>query len=158
MRKIFIDLDGVLADFDAHMFNQLGKHISEISTKEMWAFVRKYENDGGEWFYDLPLTHGAHVLFKTCNKYADTFILTATGNDFLKHSMQKRRWVKKHFGLTYDKIITVPRGAYKGMYAEHDCLLIDDTETPVKSFLEAGGKAIMHTSVDDTLTKLLNYF
>jgi 5'(3')-deoxyribonucleotidase len=64
---------------------------------------------------------------------------------------EKKAWVEKHFPGMYSEFICTSN---KHHYANANSLLIDDRTKYVKPFQDAGGQVILHTSPEDTLSKM----
>lgn len=156
IEKFYLDLDGVHAGFNEKFLEVFGVYPYEIPDKLMWNSIKDYENNGGRWFYDLDLLPGALDMFEFVKSTGIPFqVLTATGYDFENVTAQKVAWCKKHLGI-HDKndIITVVSSKHKARYANPKHLLIDDSPHSVDPFVEAGGKAILHTSPMETIKKI----
>ena len=63
----------------------------------------------------------------------------------------KMRWVETNLGIGEDRVIIESE---KEKYAKADTILIDDFKDNTESFINAGGKAILHTDAVDTITQL----
>jgi hypothetical protein len=152
--KIFVDLDGVLADFDRLTFELTGKTREELTDKEVWDCV----NSVPDFFFSLPLTPDAYDLVNgiVVGLGQDINILTATGNDFVGVGTQKLRWLDKMFrglGLRESARLT-NKGIYKAAYARPNHILIDDTQKVIDAWVAAGGIGILHTGAHKTLLNL----
>lgn len=156
--KIYVDLDGVLADFikgvckivpdyDEKEYQRNPKH-----RKKMWKAIDDYTKDGGKFWGELDLMPDAMVLWKYVSKYDTTEILTATGDPKYGADIQKREWVPKH--LDDVKTNTVVHSEDKAQYAEPNHILIDDMQKSIGPWEKAGGIGILHTTAADTIDKL----
>ncbi len=157
---IFIDLDGVVAGFDEAMLSNFGVgKESMLSSAERWALINEYEAGGKEWFLDLPLKPGAIQMLEQIWNVADRHricILSATGNQFFKHSSQKGVWCRLA-GVTrfVNDLIFVPKAECKQFYANDHSILIDDNwDRCVKPFIDRGGWGIHHLHPELTMQKL----
>jgi hypothetical protein len=90
--KLFLDLDGVLADFDRGVIGLTGRHPREQSAREMWRAVVR----APDFFAALAFTDDGKRLWEFCRPL-DPTILTG-----LPHGgwadPQKRRWVTEMLG------------------------------------------------------------
>lgn len=158
IKEIYIDLDGVLFDFDRQLETTLGRPRAEISKKELWATVNAYP---GGWFRNLPLMPYAIALYSLCVKTGlPVTVLTATGNNYADVTFQKQDACWKRLHIPQHKIITVQSGILKANLASPYSLLIDDTPKVINAWREAGGIGILHTDGQTTaekLKKLLTY-
>jgi len=161
--EIFVDLDGVLFDFDAgvnNMFKAL--HINKTHSQQryntdsnyrskMWSSIAKFQKDHTGFWESLPLMSDAKELWNYVSKYPHE-ILTATGQPHFKSGEQKERAVKKHFGSV--KVNLVRNTADKAKFAQPDRILIDDRKKAIDPWIKAGGIGILHKSADLTIKEL----
>lgn len=167
--KIFLDLDGCIADFEGKSNEVCAKYIgpnfhmalkqftkngaSDEDRKKFWGAVKKYQDEGHELWYDLEPMEDAHELVNYLKSTELPLeILTATGPPEYGAKEQKKRWVKKHFGDI--KVNTVRRAPDKAKFACEKCILIDDMEYAIDPFKEEGGIGVLHTSAKTTIQKL----
>jgi len=145
---IYIDLDGVLVDFDRG-FTELGKGDPESfkethTDKEFWDAVREKPH----FFLGLGWMPDGRELWNYV-KGLNPIILTRVGP--VPHCAQdKRDWVEKNLGSDI-KIIPTTK---KEKYANESSILIDDMEKNLYPWMDAGGISIKHTSAENTIKKL----
>jgi 5'-nucleotidase len=112
MKKIvYIDMDGVVADFDAH------RHlITERCPLKQESKVPE------NYFFNLPLIEGSVEALNELSKYYELYFLSVPQWTNPSCWMEKRLWVEKHFGELMFKrlILTHHKRLLKGDY------LIDD--------------------------------
>lgn len=154
---IAVDMDGVLADFDAGAFEVLGKNKDEVPTNEFWKSISRYDKKVQPFFENLPAMKDAHELmhFVTSN-FQNYFILTASGYTPKNVDEQKRRWIAKVFSPVI-KVVTVRKSSDKAQYANSNTVLIDDRRKALDPFMAAGGKGILHTSAKSSIQELQKY-
>jgi hypothetical protein len=70
-------------------------------------------------------------------------------------TIQKTQWLCER-GIEF-KINTVPGRKLKAAYATPTTILVDDTPDVIDSFGAAGGIAILHKDVNETIAKLQFY-
>ncbi len=156
--KLFLDLDGVMADFIKGVQKLIPNYTEDQYEndpqyqKKMWAAINEYSNSGGELWGDLDLMPDAMVLWDYLSKYGNLEILTATGDPKYGAGAQKRKWVPKHLGGV--KINLVRKSKEKAQYAKPNHILIDDMSKSIDPWVQAGGIGILHTSAADTINKL----
>lgn len=152
--RIYLDLDGVLAD-PVKRFRELwGENPWEIGSQAMWARINEYEADG-EWFVDVEAKPDGQLLYEGCVKTGiPVMILSATGWNYDNVTYQKKRWCKTHFDIDPERIITVQKSEHKAQYAQPDVVLIDDSHRSIDPWVEAGGMGILHTSALASLMRL----
>lgn len=147
---IYLDIDGVFADFDAAILKGMGVPSEDADSDEMWDYIMK-ETETNKWFYNLPKMEGADTLYNYVKGYKHTF-LSASGDDpKWQIANQKKGWVKKYYGA---KTIVVKHSRNKAKYATENSILIDDRSKSIKPWVEAGGIGILHKNVSDTIRQL----
>lgn len=153
MPQLYLDCDGVLADFDRGAERLLGmkprafQHRYNIG--KMWAKLA-----GAPDFYGtLPLMDGALELFDAV-RHLDPIILTGLprGNWAAE---QKIRWAAGHFPGT--RIIT-RMAVDKRDHCRTGDVLVDDTLKHRHLWEEAGGIFVHHRTVAETLVELAALF
>lgn len=158
--KIFVDMDGVVADFHSGITKLIGEPHSEERyendkeyKKKMWDTVKDYRKKGGELWYELQLLPDAMQLWTYIKKYNPTF-LTSTGTSKAKMTEdEKRRWLNDKFGPHVPAIFARSAQAKKE-HAGPKHILIDDKEKAIKPWETAGGLGILHTSASSTIAQL----
>ncbi|RLB68129.1 MAG: hypothetical protein DRH08_01850 [Deltaproteobacteria bacterium] len=149
--RIFVDLDGVLADFDTHFYNICRHYPSDLSKKEKWKVVEE-QYKHGSFFAKLPVIDGAKDLMKFLKPY-DPIIFTATGHSIQSAGWEKMKWVKKHISSKIP-VICIEAGKDKAILADKDSLLIDDRAEAIVPWVAAGGYGILHTNAESTIAQL----
>ena len=151
---IYLDMDGVIADFEKR-YVELFK-VQPSSTreyKEFNKFFDKFIADGH--FETLELMPDAMDLVRALrNALPPTQILSSTASE-QRHkaiSEQKIKWLETQ-GIDFQRNL-VPGKELKKRYARTDTLIIDDTESVIDDWRAAGGVAILHKNVADTLVQL----
>lgn len=157
--KIYVDMDGVIADFVAGVTKLLDDPYDEKLYKtdskyrsKMWKAVTKFSKEGGKLWLDLPMMADAKKLWSYVEKY-NPEILSATGRPDYEAETQKRAWIKKHIGANV-KVNLVRQSKQKAEYAQSGDVLIDDQPKSIDPWKAAGGKGILHTSADQTIAEL----
>lgn len=153
MPQLFLDCDGVLADFDAGAMEILGLSPRAFEERhgrhEFWRQIA-----GAKDFYArLPLMSDARTLFGAV-AHLDPIILTGLplGN---WAAPQKVRWADEHFPGTH--IITcLARDKYRHMKGAD--VLVDDCANHRDKWEAAGGTFIHHKSARDSLDQLSAIF
>lgn len=156
IEKIYLDMDGVLCDFQSRyekLFGEMPAYTREMKDwSENWdAFVQT------EQFKTLDWNKGGKTLLKfVIDTDIDFEILSSSGGK--KHhekvKAQKKYWLETNGILVKANI--VPGRGNKSKYANSKTVLIDDTPDVIDAFNAAGGYGILHTEVQDTVKKLKN--
>ena len=153
MSHLFLDLDGVLADFDAGAHMVLGMSPKAFEEKhgrrEFWRRLA-----GAKDFYaTLPLMPDAMLLFEAV-KHLEPTILTGLplGN---WAAPQKVRWAAEHFPGT--KIITtMARDKFRHMTGMD--VLVDDRADHRDKWEAAGGTFVHHQDARSSIVRLAEIY
>lgn len=152
-RQLYLDCDGVLADFETGAAAVLGMHPKAFEKRHgigrFWAKLAR----APDFYFGLPLLDGATELFEAV-KHLDPIILTGLpqGN---WAADQKVRWAARYFPGT--RIITT-MARDKRKHAKAGDVLVDDQIRHAHLWEEASGVFIHHRSVEETLERLGEYF
>lgn len=153
--RVFLDLDGVMADFDGYFPELFGYDHREVADDLMWADINGY----GTFFRDLPPCAGAVSFFHDILHLKPT-ILTACPFDperFADIAEQKRGWVNEWLGPDVPTIF-VPGSKHKQLYMHHPGdILIDDFAPNIKRWNAAGGRGVHHLGDFGATRAVLNY-
>jgi 5'(3')-deoxyribonucleotidase len=153
--KVYVDIDGVLADFDAK-----GKEITDgkygspdFSKGQFWKAVYKYNKEVEPFFESLPKMRGADKLMDfITTHFDDVALLTATGTTPRDAPEQKKNWGKKSFpGI---EVKTVQRSVEKAIYANPRAILIDDRDAAIGPWRKTGGIGILFKDADQVIAEL----
>jgi hypothetical protein len=150
MNHLFLDCDGVLADFDTaaeQIFNQNSRQAEDrLGTDEFWRRLRSYE----DFYGSLPLLLDAMRLYEAV-AHLNPIILTGCPQGGWSEP-QKVQWAARHFpGVP---IITC-RSKEKWLHLKHPGdILVDDYLKYQHLWEEAGGIFVHHTSAEQTINRL----
>lgn len=157
MKTLYVDMDGVLSDFDTFYHSRFGKLPSKVRQDKVPGEYSSYWNAliDERGFEKLPLFPGASKLLEFLDdlnhKQVNIALLTSTAG-FDRHNdvqNQKLNWLKQH-NIIYPAVV-VPGKRFKKGYASKTSFLIDDTEVNVKDFIDAGGSGVVHYYPDPTI-------
>ncbi|MBP1806025.1 hypothetical protein [Rubellimicrobium aerolatum] len=150
MPKLFLDCDGVLADFDAFATEVLGLPPREFEARHgaraFWSRLAGH----GDFFGSLPLMPDARELWDA-TAHLHPVILTGTPQGTWA-APQKMRWAARHFPEAR-MITTMARAKRDHMEAPGD-ILVDDLLKYRHLWEEAGGVFVHHRSTAGTLEAL----
>lgn len=149
---IFVDMDGVVANFEGKAIELFGADWKSEIEKPNWGRVSEIQN----LYETLEPMPDAHELWDYLKyNFDDVQILTAIPKraHFPEVVNHKRAWVHRHFGP-----VRVNFGPYAFDKQFHcrtsDDILIDDTAINCNQWIEADGRAILHTSASNTIHTL----
>jgi len=144
--KLFLDLDGVLADFDQGVLALTGRLPDEQTTREMWREVAR----APDFFAELAFTRDGRRLWEFCRPLAPTILTGLPRGGWA--DPQKRRWVARMLGPGVPVITCMARE--KARYAAPGHVLVDDRETAREPWEKAGGIFIRHRDAEHTIATL----
>ena len=152
-RRLYLDADGVLADFEKGATALLGLHPRAYEKRHgpvrFWQKLAR----APDFYFGLPLMPDAMELFDAV-RHLDPIILTGLprGNWAAE---QKVRWAARYFpGTTI--ITTMARD--KRDHAEAGDVLVDDQLTHRHLWEGVGGIFVHHKSARASLAQLAEYF
>ena len=158
MTTLYLDMDGVVADFDEYAFRTLGVPPSEgIYPHDIWQKLAT----NPRIYRDLKKTPYADNLVNFCQKIAnenkwDLKFLTAVpkGNDVPWAFYDKMTWA-----LFFFPSIPVMFGPYS-KDKHHHCrpgdILIDDRRSNIVEWNAAGGLGVLHQNYSNTISEISN--
>lgn len=155
IKKIYLDMDGVLTDFEGRFAKKFGYPAMSVRDRKNFSqewpeFIQDKEFETLEWI------SGGEELLKFIRKFPEIPVemLTSSGGQKYHNEVtrQKKVWLKK-MGIAY-KPNVVPGRKFKAEYAAEGFVLIDDVEEIINSFNAAGGIGIHHTDVNITVKML----
>jgi len=73
---LFVDLGGVLADFDSHFKNHHGKLFSEFEDGEAWDLLKQIP----DFWLNLNPMPEADAFLKSLQNYAPVILLSSPGS------------------------------------------------------------------------------
>lgn len=145
--RIFLDIDGVLADF---VGGAARLHRADASTVRTWNFYEQWGLTSADFWgamdYDfwvnLPLTIEAHAIVDCCERAVGSgsiCLLTARLEN--PGGMEGARdWVRRHFPQFGRRLLLGPA---KEFCASPSSLLVDDSDNNCGAFVLAGGAACL---------------
>lgn len=164
IRKIYFDMDGVLADFNKGVKELCKMEPENQATKsasyddEMWSRIKAIPH-----YYDrLELMPGAKEMVSFAENIEGATVEILSGIPKPKRGIitageDKISWIHRLFDESI-KVNIVYREEKKNYVTGKDCILIDDLEKNIKEWNESGGTGILYTSseeVIETLKKLI---
>jgi hypothetical protein len=150
---LFLDCDGVLADFDAGAREVLGATPAEFERRhgkgEFWKRLARHPNFYGE----LPEMADAQQLFHAVKHLKPTILTGLPLGNWA--APQKEQWAAEHFpGVPI--ITTMAR--QKHLHMDPGDVLVDDRENHRHLWDGAGGIFIHHKNAQDSLRHLAKIY
>ena len=150
MGRLYLDCDGVLANFDEGFMKLYGiepkLYEDRYGSQVFWDEIRHVP---GGFFHHLDIMPDAMELFNAV-KHLRPIILTGCPAGNWAHA-QKIAWGAKHFpGIPVATCLS----KNKRDFCQPGDILVDDTLKYRHLWKEAGGVFIHHTSAADSLVKL----
>jgi hypothetical protein len=147
--QLFLDCDGVLADFDARAIEVLGMNPRDFEEKkgtaEFWRIIEKTP----DFFYSLQPMAGAFDLVDAV-AHLKPIILTGVPQGSWAIG-QKLRWGQKYFPEL--KMWTC-RSKDKIKLANPGDIIVDDWLKHRQKWIDGGGIWVTHTSAWDSIRQL----
>ena len=159
MNTIFLDMDGVVADFDKFASSLLGRPVGwndskQDLTTEEWEKLSSVDR----LYFQLPLMPDAIKLVAYVRSLSTRYhvqFLTAVPRRTTMPSARddKQAWVDMYFpGMKMD---IGPYSHDKQKWCTPGDILVDDRPSNIKEWNAAGGTAIYHLGdVDNTINEL----
>ena len=151
-KKIYLDLDGVLVNFVKGTYDALGKKY-EYEKVPCWSYFKEWgitfdqfnavcEADFWRrlaWMHD-----GREILAAVCRTAlqcrAEIYLLTTPMPNNGSWS-GKAEWLDRNMPMFKERVIMT--NVNKSVFADDYSLLIDDNDSNVEGFVEAGGHGIL---------------
>ena len=158
--KIYVDMDGVIADFDQRFKDLSGgippkEYETKFGKKKFWDLIDK--DNYLEFWTDIKKMEDANTLMDFVSQY-DYELLTAPS---IKKQSEygKKIWIQIHVG---DLFQSPPKVNFKSAKTKHEIkpnlsefdILIDDREQTINNWNNSGGIGILHTSAASTIKQL----
>ncbi len=144
---LFLDLDGVLADFERGVKTVTGKRPEELPTKVMWRELSRHK----DFYGTLEFMHDAQELWRFCEPFAPTILTGLPLGSWAPE--QKRRWVAHMLGPRVKVITCMARDKHR--YASPGAVLVDDREKARAPWETAGGTFVLHTGAKTSIAALM---
>jgi hypothetical protein len=151
--NIYCDMDGVLTDFDKR-FKEIHpwgpKKFTEKNGKdEFWELV---DGRGVGFWVGMEWMEDGKTLWEYLKANHNVELLSSPSR--AEHSrLGKRLWVRNH---KLGAKLNLAYSYNKKKYAAPNHVLIDDRKDNIEGWESEGGIGILHTSTEDTITKLLH--
>ena len=159
-RIVYVDMDGVLADFDRGFYEITGISTDNLADDELWARIDAYGK--AKFFSELPWMDGGKEMWNFITEnFLDVKILSALGKSdkIDKQTTQgKTAWLRHHLpSLHSGDIILVDNKHRKRHYSKPGDIIIDDTPVVIQEWVKKGGIGILHENAQNTISHLKRY-
>ena len=156
---IYLDMDGVLANFEKMKKEIIKKHsLTEDQKQKIWDLIKKEKLfETLDVLEENSLIENIFELKKEYNFKLGILSSTARKENYDDFSQQKKNWLENNNLLQYldaDHINFVNKKSDKKLYANSNSILIDDLKSNCDEFKEKGGKSILHLNSKDTIKQL----
>jgi hypothetical protein len=150
--KIYVDMDGVLTDFELQTKKLTGFTPQQLQDqggdKKMWGEIGKHEI--GFW-KDMPWMDGSKVFWDFVKKF-NPKILSAPSRSIDDCKPGKLAWVKNNLGSHV--VVVFARASEKMNYADSESILIDDLQKNIDGWKSKGGLGILFKSPQQVIKEL----
>jgi hypothetical protein len=151
--RLFLDADGVLADFDEGVRRLLGMYPREFEKKHGRGAFWKRLAAAKNFYGTLPEMPDAQLLFEQVKHLKPTILTGLPLGNWA--APQKVEWAAEHFpGVPI--ITCMARDKHKHMHAGD--VLVDDRENHRTTYEAAGVIFVHHRSAQDSLRQLSTIF
>jgi ribosomal protein L37AE/L43A len=159
--RVFVDMDGVLTDFDNHYLALTGSNMAAMEKAHgddaAWAPIMER---GARWWADMPLLPEALPLWRGLQPYVPTILSSPGTHQVPEVTAGKVHWLRAH-GIATDPPVKaaawkpgdrvvidkdkpavlrdIPHNERQG------CVLIDDTASNLVKWRAAGGTGVLYT-------------
>lgn len=154
---IFVDLDGVLVDFDKGYKELTGYNTSHAKLQDKEEFWKLLNNSleqknitEKDYWSNLEWMKDGKQLWNYISRY-NPYILTAPSRN-PESQEGKKEWVENNIG--YVKKVIFSSSYKKQLYSKPNNILIDDREDIIKKWNDRGGIGIYHRSTSSTIKEL----
>src|SRR6056300_1754791 len=144
--EIYVDMDGVLADFFGEWKKLVGKDWREIGKDELEPALKKIRDEEDFWL-NIPLTSNAKNLLDIIKQVKENYkILSSPLADDPNSEPHKREWIEKNldFFPPTEVIITKDKAKYATNPDGTPNILIDDYGVNISAWESAAGIGFKH--------------
>lgn len=144
---LFVDLDGVLADFDSHYENLFGRRPDKLKHDVNWREV----SESKDFYANIPPMSDMQELWDVIERF-EPIVLTGIPSSVKEAASNKQAWVSKNLGPHVEIRCCFSREKYK--HCQPEDILIDDWEKYRQKWIDAKGIWITHLDARSTIVEL----
>lgn len=149
--QVFVDMDGVLANFDAHYESVFGIRANKVADNVDWQKVRAV----GDFYAGIPPMPDMRELWGFVSRLTPApIVLTGIPPAVEEAASNKRAWIARHLGEQVE--VRCCRSRDKRLHCTPGDVLIDDWDKYRALWLAKGGRWITHTSARETISCLIS--
>ena len=151
--RLFLDCDGVLADFDQGAERVLGMKPAAFQSRHGNRLFWKQLAQAPEFYARLPELPDAQILFAAVEHLKPTILTGLPLGSWA--APQKVKWAAEHFpGVPI--VTCMARDKHRHM--DESDVLVDDRETHRQAYEAAGIVFIRHVSAQQSINELAEIF
>lgn len=146
MKKLYCDLDGVLADFDRGVYDVLGTGPQGVPAFILWPKLARTP----DFYNTLEWMPGGKELWEYIKPMSPTILTGLPVGGWAEP--QKRTWCARELGIPVEVITGWSRDKHKFSAEGH--VLIDDRDKLREAWEREGGTFILHKLTETTIRTL----
>ena len=157
---VYVDMDGVLTDFERRFEQFAGVTPDEFIAQKTIEFGKDKANEqfwdlidkqiGVRFWAGMPWMPEGEKLYKYLKKYKPTILTSPSREESSR--IGKGVWIKRNMSGTPYKFGYKASG--KAKYAAPNAILIDDRSDNISAWKSAGGIGILYKSTDQVINEL----
>jgi 5'-nucleotidase len=144
--KIFLDSDGVMADFEGGFKEQFGLEFHSTNASKAWSLIRK----NPDFYAKLPILKGAEEIWRALEGRELSILTGCPSSGYDDAEKAKREWWATNFGTDVDVITCLSKDKALHMRSKGD-ILFDDHKRNIDSWSSSGGVGYLHQHPDLTV-------
>jgi 5'(3')-deoxyribonucleotidase len=144
--EIFVDMDGVLCDFNKRFHS----FFNTRNTDDIPKWYLKVQDIGEKYWSEMEWMKDGKRLWSYIKKYNPSILSSPIRHKSCDDG--KRTWVKNNLKLHNPERVHIEFD--KSKFANENRILIDDTPKKIDGWVKNGGIGILHTSANNTINTL----